>query len=193
MQRRSQGGQTREALLDAAAEEFARFGFGGTRIQDILERADVTKGGLYHHFTSKLEVAQALVEDDRDRWADAAAAADGERGLAAIGAYGVAVISILAGDVRSRAVARMTGEVADAGHAFGLWRDFIMLALQQAVEDGDVPATRDVPTLATAFVDALYGAGTSPAPGSHRVSPEARGRQLVAVLCDGVRARTNGS
>ncbi|MDS1271534.1 TetR/AcrR family transcriptional regulator [Lipingzhangella sp. LS1_29] len=43
----------RSRLVDVAAELFARHGFEGTSVQTVVEAAGVTKGAMYHHFTSK--------------------------------------------------------------------------------------------------------------------------------------------
>jgi AcrR family transcriptional regulator len=55
---------TRQALLDAAIELFGTNGFDGTSVQSIVERAEVTKGGFYHHFESK----QQLLHEIHDRF-----------------------------------------------------------------------------------------------------------------------------
>ncbi len=47
---------TRQALLDSALELFMSKGFQRTSIEDIVQRARVTRGALYHHFKSKEEV-----------------------------------------------------------------------------------------------------------------------------------------
>lgn len=45
--------RTRSALIEAAAEVFAREGFAAARVEEIAERAHVTTGALYAHFQSK--------------------------------------------------------------------------------------------------------------------------------------------
>jgi AcrR family transcriptional regulator len=45
--------RTRELLLDAAAEVFARKGFGGASVDDIAEAAGFTTGALYSNFGGK--------------------------------------------------------------------------------------------------------------------------------------------
>lgn len=51
---------TRTALLDAAAEAFAAQGFARTSVDDIVRRARLTKGALYHHFKDKTAVFEAV-------------------------------------------------------------------------------------------------------------------------------------
>lgn len=49
-----------DKILEAALECFAEKGYDGTRIRQIAQRANVTEGALYRHYSSKEEVAQAL-------------------------------------------------------------------------------------------------------------------------------------
>ncbi|MBM3666695.1 MAG: TetR/AcrR family transcriptional regulator [Actinobacteria bacterium] len=63
MGRRQQGAEaTREALVDAALELFSRRGYGEVGTEQIVERAQVTRGALYHHFKDKRDLFRAVVE-----------------------------------------------------------------------------------------------------------------------------------
>jgi AcrR family transcriptional regulator len=53
---------SRTALLTAAAEEFARHGPKGARIQAIVQRAGVNERMIYHHFGSKDGLYAAVLE-----------------------------------------------------------------------------------------------------------------------------------
>lgn len=53
---------TRAALIAAARAVFAEKGYAATTIEDIVRRAVVTRGALYHHFTSKEELFGAVYE-----------------------------------------------------------------------------------------------------------------------------------
>ncbi|WP_117212826.1 TetR/AcrR family transcriptional regulator [Allorhizocola rhizosphaerae] len=50
----------RARILDAALDLFADKGFDATGVQEIVVRAGVTKGALYHHFTSKEDILFSL-------------------------------------------------------------------------------------------------------------------------------------
>jgi AcrR family transcriptional regulator len=50
-------------ILDAAAEEFARFGLRGVRIRAIVERSGVNERMIYHHFGSKERLYRAVLAD----------------------------------------------------------------------------------------------------------------------------------
>jgi TetR/AcrR family transcriptional regulator, fatty acid metabolism regulator protein len=58
------GEEKRRQLLDAAVRVFARKGFHASRVGDIAEEAGVAHGLLYHYFTSKDEVLEAVFHDN---------------------------------------------------------------------------------------------------------------------------------
>jgi len=51
---------TRNLLLDAAKETFARKGFEGASLEEIAETAGYTRGAIYKHFGSKEELFLAV-------------------------------------------------------------------------------------------------------------------------------------
>ena len=51
---------TRARLIDIAADLFGRRGYEVTSIEEVLERAGVSKGALYHHFPSKEALFEAV-------------------------------------------------------------------------------------------------------------------------------------
>ncbi|WII37850.1 TetR/AcrR family transcriptional regulator [Paenibacillus thiaminolyticus] len=54
--------ERRNEILDAADELFGQKGFDGTSTNDILERVGIARGTLYHHFKSKEDIMDALIE-----------------------------------------------------------------------------------------------------------------------------------
>jgi TetR/AcrR family transcriptional repressor of nem operon len=56
------GTATRTRILDAAETLVLDQGFAGTSIDEVIARAGTTKGGFFHHFASKQDLAHALVE-----------------------------------------------------------------------------------------------------------------------------------
>ena len=49
-------------ILSAAIECFEEKGFENTPIEDICERAGITKGGFYHHFANKQELFLKMLD-----------------------------------------------------------------------------------------------------------------------------------
>ena len=56
-----QGQATRAALIDVATKLFATKGYDATAIPAVLEAAGVSRGALYHHFTSKEALFDAVL------------------------------------------------------------------------------------------------------------------------------------
>jgi TetR/AcrR family transcriptional regulator len=52
---------TRQILLEAASEEFARQGLNGARMHVIVERAGINERMIYHHFGSKVGLYEAVL------------------------------------------------------------------------------------------------------------------------------------
>jgi AcrR family transcriptional regulator len=56
--------QTRDSLIDAAAQVFARRGYSGASLDEIAETAGFTRGAIYKNFTDKEDLFFAVF----DRW-----------------------------------------------------------------------------------------------------------------------------
>lgn len=54
--------RTRRAILEAATDEFADFGYSGARVERIVARASTNMRLVYHHFGSKEELYSAVIE-----------------------------------------------------------------------------------------------------------------------------------
>lgn len=75
LERRSaQAGETRDALVAAARELFGSQGYAATSTEEIVERAGVTKGALYHHFADKVALFRAVFEQVQLEVSDTAVA-----------------------------------------------------------------------------------------------------------------------
>jgi AcrR family transcriptional regulator len=57
------GDKTRRVLLDTAFEVMYRKGFQAAGLNEVLELAGLTKGAMYHHFSGKIALGHAVVEE----------------------------------------------------------------------------------------------------------------------------------
>ena len=78
--------QTRQNILTVAADEIHQHGFKATSLSVILNRCEISKGALYHHFTSKIELGYAVFEEIYtpmflDLWQSALSVEDPVEGL----------------------------------------------------------------------------------------------------------------
>src|SRR4029077_229865 len=55
--------QTRRCLLESAAELFAAKGYAQAGLDEIAEQAGMTKGAVYSNFTSKADLALAVLDE----------------------------------------------------------------------------------------------------------------------------------
>ena len=57
---------TRDHILRSALKSFAECGYAGTSVQQIVDKARVSKPALYYYFTDKAGLFQALVDQAHD-------------------------------------------------------------------------------------------------------------------------------
>ena len=60
--RAERGEATRAALIRAARDLFSERGYGSVGTNEIVERAGVTRGAMYHHFSEKKDLFRAVYE-----------------------------------------------------------------------------------------------------------------------------------
>jgi AcrR family transcriptional regulator len=72
--RLAQGDATRSALIGAARFLFGEQGYVDTSLDEVVARAEVTKGALYHHFSGKEDLFRAVFEQVHREVSDQAVA-----------------------------------------------------------------------------------------------------------------------
>ncbi|GAC67442.1 ScbR family autoregulator-binding transcription factor [Gordonia soli] len=99
---------TRRKLLAAAAAVFDDKGYAATTTADIVAEAEATKGALYFHFSTKEQIAQAIIQEQAS-WLDSLPV-DEEHPVQAVINISYWVSSALRTDVIMRASIRLTIE-----------------------------------------------------------------------------------
>src|ERR1044072_4622803 len=59
--RSERAAERREAIIEAAMDEFIARGFAATRLDDVARRAGVAKGTIYLHFKDKESMFEELI------------------------------------------------------------------------------------------------------------------------------------
>ena len=94
---------TRRALLDAARSMFAEKGYHETAAEEIVRRAGMTRGALYHHYEDKKDLVRAVVDEmegEIDEEIEAAERAQPELPEAVMAGYRAFVDAVLDPEMR---------------------------------------------------------------------------------------------
>jgi AcrR family transcriptional regulator len=184
---------TRAKLIAAARDLFARRGYAAVGTEEIVKRARVTRGALYHHFADKralfLAVHETLEVELMERISAALASAGTDDPVEAMK---VAVRAFLDAAVEPGR-SRITLIEAPSVLGWGEWREIDArhgLGLASAALDAAMAAGRvdrqPVAPLASLFVAALGEAGilvaTADDPAAARVEVEAAVESLIDGL-----------
>lgn len=139
---------TRRQILDCAAAAFARDGFAGTSLNDVIAGSELTKGAFYFHFPSKEELAIAVVDDLREQWASAVSLVDDERIPAPEQAQRMAavVVDVYSRNRSLRAIGRLVPDLAAARPDLApqlqaslfLWIDLIESVVRRGQAEGTI-------------------------------------------------------
>ena len=54
--------ETVRLILDVATRLFAEKGYDRTSLQDIINETKLSKGAIYHHFSSKEDILEAIFD-----------------------------------------------------------------------------------------------------------------------------------
>jgi AcrR family transcriptional regulator len=154
--------RTRESILDAAALEFAHFGFSGARLDRVIGATGMTKGAFYFHFASKRALADSLLAPRFEQWPVMVAQVreDGGRGLSGMRLLALRAVREMATNLRVRAAMRLSqelGMVRDGVNPYEQWVDRFVPFLDEAVAEGDAPESLDRRRTAKTVVNCLFG------------------------------------
>ncbi|MDH6291912.1 AcrR family transcriptional regulator [Rhodococcus opacus] len=171
--------------MHRAAEEFDRHGYVDATLKNILDEVGVTKGGLYFHFTSKEQLARAVIDAGFTRLDQVCAERVNTQTSAAeaLIEFTYALADDRRNDPMIAAAFRLVLEIGDyrgtAPHTvFDRWTTMCRDLLRRAVAEGDLRKDLDPDELALFLVQAAYGVRL------HAVAPghETLSAQQITVM-----------
>ena len=154
--------RTRERILEAAVSVFSRKGYHDTRVDEIVEESQTSKGAVYFHFPSKEQIFLALVDEfagllEKKLVSSIADTGEGVLGVDAALRVGLETFA------KYRSLAKIfLVQAVGLGAAFEEKRlqildrfaGVIQLYLDQAVQNGDIPEL-DTRIAAYAWIGAI--------------------------------------
>jgi AcrR family transcriptional regulator len=191
--RPDRGEATRDALLAAARALFAEHGYAGVATEEVVRRAGVTRGALYHYFRDKQDLFRAVFEQtEAEIMQTIIARVEGLTDPMEELAVGVSAFLDACGDptlmrIGLRDAPGVLGweEWREIGNRHGL--GLVTGALGWAMDEGQIART-DVRTLGHLLLAALAEASlliaSADDPGAAREEVE----RTLMLLLDGLRA-----
>jgi AcrR family transcriptional regulator len=185
---------TRDALVRAARRLFADRGYGDTPTEEIVRRARVTRGALYHHFRDKRDLFVAVLDEEQNKLAlraGQAAAAEPDPWQAVVAASNAFLDACL-----DRTVQQIV--LIDAPAVLGLevWRErdqayleSVKTLIRAAIAQGLIE-DQPVDPLAYVIFGALHEAAMLIARASDKPAARQSVSGVIARLFDGLRGRS---
>jgi len=188
------GGARPAAIVAAAARVFRREGYHHATLDAVAAELGLTKAGIYHYFSSKLEILEAICEGAVGASEQVFAEALGGRGSPAerLRAAATAYASLVLTDDGLLIFIRHFDELSDLKRAqVRRRRKAISAAIREVLEEGAAAGELDVPDPAVA-VNAFFGSVNwiySWYERGGRLSPDEVRDGLVRQVMSGVLAR----
>ncbi len=171
---------------------------------ELIARSGLTKGAFYFHFSSKEQLALAVIEEKQRQWIDSvqAAISSETRPFDQLRAVAFALVRVHRDDPSAFSVSRLTRDLSRVAGVTEVVRDHMrvwvgMLAalIGQAQADGDLPRSIDANDLAALLVAATDGLKDL----GGLIDPPSRGRraferrmQALVTLVDALSAGDSG-
>ncbi|MEU1215530.1 ScbR family autoregulator-binding transcription factor [Streptomyces sp. NPDC005791] len=155
--------ETRKALLESAAHLFVERGYTGTSVNDISDHSGKTSGAIYFHYSSKENLALAVVREQFATWPQLVApyTAPGIPPLEKLVGLSFGVARFLSEDVVARAGARLWAERrainASVPSPFDTWVLAATRLLAQARTRGELAAGVEPSAAAVTLVCSFFG------------------------------------
>jgi len=185
---------TRQKILDAAMDVFSEVGYAAAGLGEVIERAGMTKGALYHHFDSKEALATAIIEQGTNLTSDAFRHVCESTSPALENMiHGVFLVTdLLVSDKTARTAEQLTRGLAEfnstASQVWSTWLDAMTTQASLASAEGDLREDLDPYVVSESIVNAMLGAQllAKTADGDDHVKRLTRSLQLLlpAIVVD---------
>jgi TetR/AcrR family acrAB operon transcriptional repressor len=199
---KEEAAETRHQLLDAALQIFSQQGYQAARLQDIARAAGVTRGAIYHHFGSKAELFNTLMDEASAQESGAIEAAIAEGGslveiMVRILRYS---LSLMEKDRRLRQIFELSqfkvGDDPDLAEGRRKRAEQIELLvastaaiMAQGIASGELRAGLDPNTAARAFIAYQNGVATLWLSNRQAFSLQAQAADFADIFMHGLAAR----
>jgi AcrR family transcriptional regulator len=155
---------TRQRILNAAIDLFSTVGYAAAGLGEVIERAGMTKGALYHHFDSKEALATAIIEQGTDLIRDAfERLCESSSPALENMVHGVFVVTdLLVSDKTARTAEQLTRGLAEFNSAAAsVWSsrlDAMTTQVKLADTEGDLREGLDPYAVSESILNAMIGA-----------------------------------
>jgi AcrR family transcriptional regulator len=162
----TKGEETRARILERAAEAFARDGYSGASLNELIRATGLTKGAFYFHFDSKEALALEVFRDRQAAWFAAITEQleGGGSPLDRLAAATSALAALMESDPAVRCIGRIAEELAEdprlgpeVGRLQDRWVEMVAGLLREAVAAGEVRPDLPVEEVADVAVAAFIG------------------------------------
>jgi len=155
---------TRQKILDAAVDVFSEVGYAAAGLGEVIERAGMTKGALYHHFDSKEALATAIIEQGtnltRDAFRHVCESSSPALDNMIHGVF--MVVDLLVSDKKARTAEQLTRVLAEfnstASQVWSSRLDAMTTQASLASAEGDLRDGLDPYVVSESILNAMIGA-----------------------------------
>ena len=193
--RQQYSASTKRALIEVATTQFTEHGYGGTSLDAIVAGARVTKGALYHHFSGKQGVFEAVfakVEDDAAKVIKAALKGTDDpwdKALAGLRSF----LAVVQDPTYQRVVIQDGPAILgyerfreqEERSSYGIVQDIVGSVLEASTYELDEPMKQ---TFSRIFFGAMSAAGESVSSAEDPKAAVARIQAAIAFILEGLRS-----
>ncbi len=154
------GAATRAFLLQIAAEVFAERGYAQTTMAQLIMRSGLSKGAFYFHFSSKEQLALAVIGEKQRQWIDSVLQAIGSEPCAfdQLRAVASALVKVHR-DPSAFSVSRLTRDLSRVDRVSDVvrgylrtWIGLVAGLIREAQTEDDLPESIDADDLAAVWL-----------------------------------------